>query len=306
MDISIPIFNNIKDACEWAGIPISETLCEDFIIQEAQQWNQNKALKVPEIYKANYFTIFLVSEGSAVHRYNKEALILESSSIFITAPGHYRNYSLDNISKAYFISFTETFLNNYFFSEIYAEFPFLLSEAFIYTKVNPEDYREIESITTEIKREMELNTKEKALIIGNMLEFMLLKIKEVFKQQFNPVNDGSKISLVVNTFYKDLDSYFKQILEGQQPKQLKAKDFSDLQYLNENYFSRLIKMKTGKTPSAWINNRLLNEAKTLLSETSLPISEIASLFHFASSRYFNFYFKKQTAMTPSKYRKSMQ
>ncbi len=136
-----------------------------------------------------------------------------------------------------------------------------------------------------------------------MLEFLLIKITELFQNQIHPFTDNN--NSIVNTFYNDLGNYFNKIVEGQKPQQLKAKDFADLQFLNEDYFSRIIKAKTGRTPTAWINSRLLVEVKTLLTETSMPIAEIAEIFQFTNSRYFNFYFKNQTTQTPTYYRKSL-
>lgn len=295
--------NEIRD---WFGLSLSDQMNEDFIVYEIDHSNKNKLYKASNTYRANFFTLFIINEGSAIHFYNEEEIRLESSSIFVTGPGHYRNYKFDDISEAYFICFTENFLATYCISDIYKEFPFLLSESFIYTTVDPENYQIIKSNTEQIKKEIKGNPNQKMLLIGNMLEFLLIKIKELFQNQSNPIIERNNNSSVVNTFYRDLENYFNEILNGTKPKQLKASDFAELQFLNEDYFSRLIKAKTGRTPTAWINSRLLREAKMLLAETTMPIAEIAYLLQFTNSRYFNRYFKKQTTMTPKNYRKSLQ
>ena len=301
----MPIFNTPKDICEWFGFPTPELISEDFILQEIDLWNKNKLIKATNPYRANFFTILIIHEGSATHLYNDKVIKLDASSIFITAPGHYRNYTVDHLSEASFICFTEKFLDNHCFSDIYAEFPFLLSECSIYTTVDPENYLIIKNNINQIKQEIHRSTDQKMFLIGNMLEFLLIKIKELFHNQLNPVNEKNINSIVVNTFYKDLDNYFNALVQGEKPKELKAKDFAELQFLNENYFSRIIKTKTGRTPTAWINSRLLSEAKILLTQTSIPIAEVAAIFQFANIRYFNIYFKKQTTMTPTYYKKSL-
>ncbi|RZJ49146.1 MAG: AraC family transcriptional regulator [Flavobacterium sp.] len=306
MDSKIPIFKTLKDILEWFGLSSLEMISEDFILQEINKYHKNKLLKAGDNYKANFFTIFIINEGSATHHYNNQTLKLESPGIFITGPGHFRNYKLDHISQAYFICFTEKFLVTYCFLDIYKEFPFLLSESFIYTKIDPENYLIIMNNISQIKQEMEGYSDQKMILIGNIIEFLLIKIKELFQNQLPPITEKNNNSLVVNTFYKDLEKYFNEIVNGKKPKQLRAGDFAELQFLNEDYFCRIIKTKTGRTPTAWINSRLLSEAKMLLTETSVPIAEIANTFQFTSSRYFNYYFKKQTTMTPTQYRKSLQ
>jgi len=303
MEKQIHIFNTLKELSDWFGLPSTELVDNDFMLTEIDQWNKNKLLNAPDNYKANFFTIFIINEGSATHLYNDEVIILESSSIFITGPGHYRNYKFDHLTEAYFICFTEKFLASYCFYDIYKEFPFLLSESFIYTKADPENYLIIKNNTNQIKQEIQRSLDQKMILIGNMLEFLLIKIKELFQNQLHRIIDNN--NSIVNIFYKDLESYFNEIVEGKKPKQLEAKDFADLQFLNEDYFSSIIKTKTGRTPTEWINSRLLSELKLLLTETSMPIAEIADLFQFTNSRNFNFYFKRQTTLTPSYYRKSL-
>ncbi|MBF4519465.1 helix-turn-helix transcriptional regulator [Flavobacterium sp. ANB] len=303
MEKQIPIFNTLKEISDWFGLPSTELISNDFMLTEINQWNKNKLLNSPDNYKANFFTIFIINEGSATHLYNDEVIQLESSGIFITGPGHYRNYKFDHLTEAYFICFTENFLANYCFYDIYKEFPFLLSESFIYTKADPENYLIIKNNTDQIKQEIERSQDQKMILIGNMLEFLLIKITELFQNQLHPFTENN--NSIVNTFYKDLGNYFNEIVERKKPEQLKAKDFADLQFLNEDYFSRIIKTKTGRTPTAWINSRLLVEVKMLLTETSMPIAEIADIFQFTNSRYFNFYFKSQTTLTPTYYRKSL-
>jgi len=305
METQMPIFNTLKDICDWFGLPVSKLVSNDFMLQEIDQRNKNKLLNAPENYRANFFTIFIINKGSAAFRYNDELIKLESSSIFITGPGHCRTYKFDNVTEAYFICFTENFLDSYCFSDIYKEFPYLLSESFIYTTVNPENYLTIKNNTNQIKLEIQRSPDQKMVLIGNLVEFLLIKIKELFQDQSNLFTEKNDKSIVVNTFYKDLDHYFTEIVNGKKSKQLKAKDFAALQFLNEGYFSKIVKTKTGRTPTVWINSRLLNEAKMLLTETSMPIAEIAALFQFTNSRYFNFYFKKQTTLTPTFYRKSL-
>lgn len=305
METKIEMLKTLTEIRDWFGIPAEGPLCEDFMIQEIDLSNQNKLLKAANPYRANFFTIFVIYEGRATHLYNNQKMRLESSSIFITTPGHFRNYTIDHISKAYFICFTENFLAKHCISNIYNEFPFLLSDSFMYSVVDSENYQIVKSNIDQLKHEIK-KENQNMILIGNMVEFLLIKINELFQNQSNSMSDKNVNSSVVSIFYKDLDKYFGEILNGEKPKQLKAGDFAANQFLNEDYFCRMIKNKTGRTPTAWINSRILGEVKVLLTETTIPISEIGNLFQFADSRSFSRYFKKQTTMTPMNYRKSLQ
>ena len=76
--------------------------------------------------------------------------------------------------------------------------------------------------------------------------------------------------------------------------------------ISENYLSRLVKKYTGRSVGAWIDIVRIQRAKRLLSETRLPIIDIAAAVGIEDQSYFSRLFKKETGLTPSSFRKMMQ
>jgi AraC-like DNA-binding protein len=76
--------------------------------------------------------------------------------------------------------------------------------------------------------------------------------------------------------------------------------------ISENYLSRLAKKATGRSVGAWIDIVRIQRAKRLLSDTRLPIIDIASAIGVEDQSYFSRLFKKETGLTPSAFRKIMQ
>lgn len=74
-------------------------------------------------------------------------------------------------------------------------------------------------------------------------------------------------------------------------------------FVNPNYLNGLIKSLTGKTASSHIQEKILLEAKSFLLHTDLQVSEIAYKLGFENTSYFNRFFKKNTKLTPTAYRK---
>ena len=82
-------------------------------------------------------------------------------------------------------------------------------------------------------------------------------------------------------------------------------DFAEKQHLHPNYFSTVIKTKTGQSANQIIQKKLISEAKVMLSRSSHSIKEVAYSLGFSEPTYFTKFFKKQTGMTPAAYRKTL-
>lgn len=60
----------------------------------------------------------------------------------------------------------------------------------------------------------------------------------------------------------------------------------------------------GYTPKAYVMERKIERAKSLLEETALSITQIAHQLSFSSSQHFSAVFKRYTRMTPTEYQKA--
>ena len=72
--------------------------------------------------------------------------------------------------------------------------------------------------------------------------------------------------------------------------------------LSEKHFSVQFKKSTGLAPHQYITAKRIEEAKRLLTETSLPIAAIALAVGFSSATYFSTAFKRETGINPVEYR----
>ena len=75
-------------------------------------------------------------------------------------------------------------------------------------------------------------------------------------------------------------------------------------HMNKYYLSHAFKREYGISPINYMISRRLNESKYLLTETDLPMSQIAQLLGFSSLSYFSQVFRRTQALTPMEYRQS--
>ena len=85
-------------------------------------------------------------------------------------------------------------------------------------------------------------------------------------------------------------------------RSLTVKELAERQSLNPEYFSRLFVNETGMKVSEFIMGAKMKTAQNMLSYSGYSILEISMSLGYPSQSAFSAVFKKQTGMTPKKYR----
>jgi AraC family transcriptional regulator, transcriptional activator of pobA len=80
--------------------------------------------------------------------------------------------------------------------------------------------------------------------------------------------------------------------------------YAEKLYLTPKYLSKLVKTVSGKSAHEWIDSFVIVEAKNMLKYSDLSIKTIVYDLNFPNQTTFYRFFKAQTGMTPSEYRKS--
>ncbi|MEM9527704.1 MAG: AraC family transcriptional regulator, partial [Bacteroidota bacterium] len=73
-------------------------------------------------------------------------------------------------------------------------------------------------------------------------------------------------------------------------------------FVSPQHLSAVVKEATGRTPTVYLQETLMQEAQKLLRATSLPISTIADQLAFTDPSYFSRVFKKVVGKSPAAYR----
>ncbi|WP_284653476.1 AraC family transcriptional regulator [Flavobacterium terrisoli] len=83
-----------------------------------------------------------------------------------------------------------------------------------------------------------------------------------------------------------------------------AKEFAHSLAVHPNHLNSLVKKHTGQNLSTHIKNRILEESKVMLLQTMWSLQEISYAVGFADQPNFNFFFKKNTGITPHEFRRA--
>lgn len=101
-----------------------------------------------------------------------------------------------------------------------------------------------------------------------------------------------------------LAAQFTQIVERDFREGLGVADFAAALGITPTHLTRVCRMTTGRSAKAILADRVIFEARRLLLDTRLPISEVAQSLGFASAAYFTRAFHHHTGTTPSEFRRS--
>jgi len=85
-------------------------------------------------------------------------------------------------------------------------------------------------------------------------------------------------------------------------KNLTRTEVAQYVYLNEDYFSRAFRLKTGKSFKDYLTDAKIQYARELLETTKFSVSIVASKVGYDNFSYFSKVFKKYVNMTPQEYR----
>jgi AraC family transcriptional regulator, transcriptional activator of pobA len=265
-----------------------------------------KELPVASVpFRPNFFSFLFIKDAFGNYTIDDLQFPLVPRTVYFTNPGNYRRFEWNTITDACLVVFNESYLKEQVHPDIYRDFSFLLTETVEPRVLQPGQFQVTEEMYRFIYREHHGNSPYKNKIIGSALVTMLLKIKEYFFQDYNPIYEGNRSSQIVKTFKQNLEQHFRDLASGKTDTQMRVQDFADKQFLHVNYLSSVISSKTGKSVSAWIADKLIAEAKVMLQDKAMNIKEIAGKLGFLEASHFSNYFKKNTAQSPAEYRKQI-
>ena len=297
------IHNSISDLYKTLNLPFKHEI--DFTILSIPEIHPQIPFKSPTL-RADYFSFILTKEGSGVYKLDDNEFPFGYRSIYFTNPGHTKSYELNESKEAYIITLTETYLREYVHAEIYDEFPFLLAEIVPPKTLSEEKFIEFEILYKQILNEFKNPSQYRHKILGNLFAIFLLKLKEEFWLDYNPITEGNRNSQIVKSFKQLLEKEFRKILsDSHTGRRLQVKDFASKLHLHPNYLNSVIRSKTGKTINDWLATRTLAAAKTMLRNSSLSVKEIAYKLGFREPTHFNRFFRNHTNMTPNEFRKDL-
>ena len=116
--------------------------------------------------------------------------------------------------------------------------------------------------------------------------------------------------LLIKLSYENPDVYSKVVrivkesIDSRYNENLTNKSLAKELGYHENALNRLFLSETNYTIRQYLLSIRISKAKSLLSETSIPLVEIAEATGFNNYSYFSYYFKQKEGITPKEFREN--
>jgi AraC-like DNA-binding protein len=197
------------------------------------------------------------------------------------AEGYYCHFGLDLLTSDYKLK------------DLLSDFPFLNFNCYPLVTIGEEAKELVLPLLKRLETEYQAGEKCRHEILRTYLITLFTELKPFVETA--PSSTKNSAYQITEQFKKALSQY---IYEKQ-----KITDYADMLAVTPNHLNKCVKSVTGKSAHDLLSDMILLEAKVLLKQTNLSVSEIAYQIGRNEISDFARFFKSKTGMKPGEYRK---
>ncbi|GAA4339018.1 helix-turn-helix transcriptional regulator [Mucilaginibacter gynuensis] len=270
-----------------------------FLIVPVEDMYRHVKRNVPASRATNHICIFLTG-GSGYMKVGSELYTMHPGEILFVPAGQvfsFEAYNESKFNKGYLCNFSsELLLGRFSQSELYKDFEFLNVWGNPAVKPDAETAANIHYILKRMLTEYSRYGLSTIDIIQAYLIAMLCEVNKAYQPLFK---NSIGTAVAITNKFKEL--LFKHITNHHL-----VTDYASMLNISPNHLNKTVKKVTGRSPSKWIDEAIVAEAKILLTQSDFTISEICAEVGFDDASYFSRLFKKHEGVSPTKFRKMIE
>lgn len=259
-----------------------------------------KFLSQSSVHTLTYYDITFVTEGEGKFSIDNQTNEAASRDVFFSKPGEIRNWDTRHIVNGYALIFEDEFLSSLFKDSLFVQHLSFFQSGKTSSKLQLPDelYMRILQILHNIKTEIDSYRQNDVYVLRALLYEVLMLLDREYK----------KVNMEEETTSKEVGNIhidkFMKLVESHMTEQHSVQYYADKLCITPNYLNEIVTSTKGISAKQYIRNKVMDEAKRLLTYTDLPISDIAFELHFSTVSYFIRSFRQYTGPTPLLYRKT--
>jgi AraC family transcriptional regulator, transcriptional activator of pobA len=269
---------------------------ESFMADELEHYlSIHNHLHIP--HKHSFYHLIYFTKGAGSNSIDFVNFPVTPGQIYFMVPGQVHSCWFEGEPEGFVVNFIESYIQALVTNPRYLQqFTFFSGIANEQAIAIPEEGRQqiieiFETIVSEGKSDQE----QKDDMIRTALIQLFIQVSRYTGK--NEKNTNNYNSTLLRNFQKLIDQHYKE-------KKL-TKDYAAMLYVTPNHLNALSKDVTGRPAGELIRDRILLEAKILLVNAEMNVSQIATELDFSDNSYFSKFFKKYTGLTPEAFRKQI-
>jgi AraC family transcriptional regulator, transcriptional activator of pobA len=253
------------------------------------------AINIP--YRRDFYAVGICLRGQAELNVNLEAYTITPDCLIAKPPHTINQWTcMSDDFETLTIFFTNQFINA---NNALAldKFAFFDSVARHIIPVTDSQSATITACLRGIQQKYDSQHPYRTEMLKNQISNLLYEVAAIYDYQ-------RVVSPMVQTRSQVLATEFRKLVTAHGSTQRSVKFYADELAITPKYLSGIVKETTGKTAGESIEEIVILEAKVLLQNPALAVSQIADRLHFPDSATFSKFFKKSTGLSPLAYKQA--
>ncbi|WP_353719213.1 helix-turn-helix transcriptional regulator [Dyadobacter sp. 676] len=237
-----------------------------------------------------YLEIIYLTQGEGLHQIDHHRFQVRGNSLYLVMPGQIHNWELTSIPKGFVIMVQKDFLLGHpLYDALFQSFPLTFHSGYHLEQTGAT----VQGIFESIENEHAGRQPNYEAVI----QTYLLLLFNLLKREMRSSTDAQPEPPLLRSFFAMVGTHYRTVHEvGWYASQLNV----TTKTLNTHCRKFLY-----KTAGAVIGEKLSAESKRLLLYSQANLGEIAYELGFTDPSHFNKFFKRQTGVLPSVYRKGI-
>jgi AraC family transcriptional regulator, transcriptional activator of pobA len=269
---------------------------DELLVERFSDYLNRHAHSLHHAHRHSFYHLVLFTRGAGAHTIDFTQFKVTPLQVYFMVPGQVHSWQFQGNVDGYIINFDDALFRSFLMNPNYLErFTFLsgISEESV-CQFPVESQQQI----TELFEQMLAHApggREPDMDLTRLLLLQLFITTEKICKADSSKAIPQQKQLLLRNFRRLIDQHY---LTLKLPK-----EYADLLYVTPNHLNALCQDLLRKTAGELIRDRVLLEAKRLLTNAEATIREIAYSLNFQDNSYFNRFFKKYTRTTPEEFRK---
>lgn len=284
---AIPVYD-IRSIDDAARHGLLAAPLADYLAQHYQHLHQP--------HRHSFYHLVLFTQGSGTHSIDFQRFAVEPGAAYFMAPGQVHGWQFEGVVDGYIVHFNDTFFRGFLHNDHYLDsFAFFngYPEQCV-CQLPPAALAEAVALFEGILREAAADGPQALdLVRLRLLEYFILADRNTTVRGATAA--PAQKNLLLRNFRRLVDEHYRT--------QRLPKQYAELLYVTPNYLNALCRDLLGKTAGDLIRERVLLEAKRLLTGAGHTVAAVADELRFEDPSYFNRFFKKYEGTTPEQFRR---